>query len=361
MVGLILSVLVGSTAGCKPNEDALTRDDATSANQRPDRAGSPPSPPIAGTGPTLLPDPRIINVHEHLMKSSLLAGYGRACEAVGIAATVFVGSSGYTLHGGRSGFDEHHINNEFLCSLARIDPQRVYAWITFDPQRDDMVPQLEKYLAQGATGVKLYLGHTGKLGNGDPFHCMELDDPRMIPLYDFCDARRVPILAHINAGRFREEFERLLDRYPDLPWIIPHYMVLGHRLERLSEVLDRYPGVMVDQSFGTLAVAVSGLKRISRRRDEYREFYIRYQDRILFGTDAVITAARYKTVDYLTRSFMVYRHMLELDEYVIDIEGQKGETWQATLRGLHLPESVVRKIYRENFARFCEESALPSL
>lgn len=81
------------------------------------------------------------------------------------------------------------------------------------------------------------------------------------------------------------------------------------------------------------------------------------QERILFGTDSVITRTRYKTAAYLASTFRAYRHMLELDEYAIDIVGKDGKLWEATLRGLSLPESVLRRIYRDNFDRFLERTS----
>jgi len=168
-----VTVLAGAICGCHRQDAGAQSGDASGqVEHEPADGAAHPSTP--GRSPALLPHPRIINVHEHLMKSSLLADYGWACEAVGIESTVFVGSPGYTLYGGHRGFDGHHENNRFLCELARLDPTRVYAWVTLDPLTDDLVPRLEEYLTRGASGVKLYLGHTANLGNGDPFHCMPL-------------------------------------------------------------------------------------------------------------------------------------------------------------------------------------------
>ncbi|MHC4611596.1 MAG: amidohydrolase family protein, partial [Planctomycetota bacterium] len=309
----------------------------------------------------LLPNPQIVNAHEHLMdtrgggaKLKLEAANSRA----GITSTALVASSRFTFYLGKRSFVEHHKNNEFLCRLAREDPGKYYAFVTFHPdgkQDEDMVARLEDYVARGATGVKLYLGHGGKIGDGSPFHIRPLDDPKMLPFYEYCQANRVPIIFHINMSKFGAEARRVFDRYPDLPIIIPHFALISRRPTELNQLLTDYPSLMTDLSFGWW-YSVPGLDRISKKAPgqaraqgtSFRDFVIKHQDRILFGTDIVITGSKAKSAEALTDFFLSYRSMLELDEY--DFRDKDGKVHH--FRGLSLPEKVVRKIYRGNWERF---------
>ena len=95
-----------------------------------------------------------------------------------------------------------------------------------------------------------------------------------------------------------------------------------------------------------------GLKRYDPKNDKkppsMRDFFIKHQDRILFGTDVVVTAGAGKSADALTDFWLAYRCSLELEEYEFRDKDRKLHRF----KGLTLPEDVLRKVYRENWVRF---------
>ena len=306
----------------------------------------------AGILSRLMPEPRIINTHEHLMdRPPALARLEETNRRVGIVSTALVASSRFTFYLDKSGFVDHHDNNEFLCRLAREHPGRYYAFVTFDPEEDDIVGQLEAYMRRGATGVKLYTGHGAETGDGRPFHVCPLDDRKLLPLYDYCQAHRIPICLHINMRKFAAEARRVFQRYPDLPIIVPHCALWSGKLSKLDKLLTDYPALLTDLSFGWW-YTVEAFRRFDASPAAYREFIIKHQDRFLFGTDVVITAAKTKSAAALTDFFLSYRCVLELEEF--DFRDRKGERYR--FRGLALPEEVVRKIYRGNFEKLLERT-----
>ena len=180
-----------------------------------------------------------MNTHEHLRHlPQALAKLEETNRRSGVVASGLVASSRYTftLKQG-TGFIEHHDNNEYLCRLAREYPGEYYAFVTFDPDEEGITRKLEEYLGQGATGVKLYAGHGAATGDGRPFHVCPLDDPKLLPLYEYCQVHRVPICLHINMRKFADEARRVFDRYPDLPIIVPHYGLWSGLLPKLDKLL----------------------------------------------------------------------------------------------------------------------------
>ena len=87
---------------------------------------------------------------------------------------------------------------------------------------------------------------------------------------------------------------------------------------------------------------------ISRRRDEWREFSIKYQDRIFFGTDI----ATWQIQEAVARIWLV-RKFLESDEefFTPNTADELLTRYEEPFVGLNLPEEVLRKIYAENFMR----------
>ena len=348
----VLLAVVWATACLHCDRGSPERQDRpASASQAPAPA-SQMTDAQARTLSRLMPEPRIINTHEHLMDHpQALAWLEETNRRVGIVSTALVASSRFTFYLDKSGFVDHHDNNEFLCRLAREHPGRYYAFVTFDPEEDDIVGKLEAYMGRGATGVKLYTGHGAKTGDGRPFHVCPLDDRKLLPLYDYCQAQRIPICLHINMGKFAAEARRVFERYPDLPIIVPHCALWSGKLSKLDKLLTDYPALLTDLSFGWW-YTVPAFRRFDASPPAYREFIIKHQDRFLFGTDVVITAAKSKSAAALTDFFLSYRCVLELEEF--DFRDRKGERYH--FKGLALPKEVVRKIYRGNFERLLERT-----
>ena len=203
--------LFGNLAcGCGPR-DSRSQADETG---RPDQT---PTSVQAEVLARLMPDPRIVNTHEHLLGTSKsVAKLEEASRRAGVTSTVLVGSARYTFYLDKSGFIDHHENNKYLCELARENPGKYHVLVTFDPEEEGITRKLEEYLGQGATGVKLYAGHGGRLGDGRPFHVCPLDDPKLLPLYEYCEVHHVPICLHINMGKYADEARRVQWEYVQL-------------------------------------------------------------------------------------------------------------------------------------------------
>ena len=282
---------------------------------------------------------QIINAHEHVQNIEVVPKYLKAMEENGIVKTVLLGSSEATLYSGHTGFDAWEKNNEEILEIAKAYPGRFIVFPTIDVRDPAKLEKLKDYLARGGKGLKLYSGHT-------IFHDRPLDDPSMLPVYATCEKNKVPILFHVNAGYYEQEFERVLLKFPQLKVICPHFCLSTIKTVRFEYLMDTYPQLYTDISFGFIGYLQDALLRFSRNPEKYRQLIIKYQDRILFGTDMVVTDANYKTTEWLASVTRGYRDVLEKETYAFF-----GVEFK-TLKGLRLDKKVLEKIYSKNFERF---------
>ncbi|MCD6288278.1 MAG: amidohydrolase family protein [Candidatus Hydrogenedentes bacterium] len=295
----------------------------------------------------------IINVHEHIQSTSQADTLLAAMDSLGIEKTVLFGSSWFTITLNPAvGFTRYDWNNEELLKVVEQHPGRFEAWPTINPTDPDKLDKFKSLVERGATGLKLYLGHGYKNPRTGEylFHEVAMDDPGMLPVYEYCEKNFLPICFHVNPGPltpgFAEEFIAVLDAFPDLKINCPHFMLSSIRDSRLREFLDTYPNLYTDVSFGHDDFLIAGLKRISRSPTKFRRIFADYPDRFMFGTDLVITAAPSKNAQWISVRIKAYIDMRTKHTYTTPlIPGEQ-------MRGLALPRSILNKVFRENYIHF---------
>lgn len=207
---------------------------------------------------------------------------------------------------------------------------------------------------------------------------VKVDDPRFDPMWEACGSLNLPVAIHTSdpeafflpIDRFNERFEelnhhpdwsfygkdfpsnaellearnRVFARHPKTQFVALH---VGHDAENLgyvSECLDRYPNMHVD-----IAARIGELGRQPRTA---RRFFDKYQDRILFGTDAVPNGLQTPQQVFVDKMYEIYYRFLETDDEYFDYapsEIPPQGRWR--IYGLGLPESILRKVYFGNAAR----------
>jgi len=140
------------------------------------------------------------------------------------------------------------------------------------------------------------------------------------------------------------EMENVLDAHPDLKVVLCHFYFISADLERAEEFMNRYSNANLDLTLG-----IELMYNISRRRDEWRDFFIKFQDRIFFGTDI----ATWQTVQEALDRIWLIRNFLESDEefFTPPTADVLLTRYKEPFIGLKLPERALRKIYSENFKR----------
>ncbi len=240
--------------------------------------------------------------------------------------------------------------------LAGIDFRNVGAgWA------DKAVGQLESDLAAGAVGVgeiSKSLGLSVKKPDGSR---LRIDDPDLDPVWDACARLGVPVFIHtadpqeffkaadysnerwlelsLFPGRrypqeqfpsFEElmtERDNLFRKHPKTTFVAAHMGWYANDLGRLSKLLDDYPNVYTEVG--------AVLYDIGRQPRGAHDFFIKYQDRIMFGKDS-----------FQPEEYPYYWRVFETHDEYFDYYRHYHAFWK--LYGIDLPDAVLRKVYYMN-------------
>jgi predicted TIM-barrel fold metal-dependent hydrolase len=197
-------------------------------------------------------------------------------------------------------------------------------------------------------------------------------------MWEVCGALGMPVAIHISdpeaffmpTDRFNERFEelnnhpdwsfygkdfpsnrellearnRVYERHPRTQFISLHF---GHGAENLSyvgECMDRFPNMSVE-----LGARIGELGRQPRAA---RRFFRKFQDRILFGTDAIPDGNETPQQVFVDELYEIYYRFLETeDEYFDYAPAPVPPQGRWRIYGVGLPDSILRKVYHDNAAR----------
>jgi predicted TIM-barrel fold metal-dependent hydrolase len=239
----------------------------------------------------------------------------------------------------------------------------------------EMVAQIDDSVRRGARGLKLLkdFGLGVRLKSGK---LLTIDDPRLDPVWEECGRLGIPVSIHSTdpeaffhpIDNTNERYEELIE-HPDWSFYGPQFpskeSILAARdrvfakhphttftalhvanwpenLDYVSHLLDTLPNVNIE--FGAREA------ELGRQPRRAREFFIKYQDRIMFGTDNGMEEAMYRNH---------FRWLETGDEY-FDYWGYPGQgRWK--IYGMELPDSVLEKVYHKNAERIFKQFRGPTV
>ena len=141
--------------------------------------------------------------------------------------------------------------------------------------------------------------------------------------------------------------ERLLDKNPELVFIGCHLASLEWSVDELARFLDRYPKSAVD-----MAARMGQLFYQTRQnREKVRDFFIKYQDRLLYGTDIIDSGGAKAPLQK-----RIHETWLRDWEYIVTENKMTSPLIEGEFNGLHLPRTVVDKIYSGNYKKWYKYS-----
>ena len=308
-----------------------------------------------------------IDVHNHLgggkqfLTPERVGQYLAEMDAAGVRTVV-------NLDGG---WDERLKETVAALDEAHADRFLTFALINFDGIDDENWSQrettrLEQSFQSGAKGLKFHktLGLTLRYKNGA---LMPVDDPKLAPIFELCGKFQRPVMIHTadpaafftaldrtnerwhelnehhnwlffgsqfpKREELLEQFIRVVARHPKTTFIGAHF---GNNVEDLATVgrwLDQYPNLYVDMD--------ARISELGRQPYTARKFFLKYQDRIMFGTDT--TPRR--------EAFRIYYRFLETDDEYFDCSASHHLQGFWMIYGIFLPAEVLQKIYHQNAER----------
>jgi len=222
------------------------------------------------------------------------------------------------------------------------------------------VQQLQEDVRNGAAGLKVFknLGLSVKDNTGKR---VPIDDPRLDAIWEQCAVLKIPVLIHAadpapfwqpmdehnerwlelatHPRRRRgpdnpapweqiiEEQHRMFKKHPRTTFINAHFGWYANDLAQLSDLMEEIPNMYVE--FGAVIAELGRQPRMAR------QFFEKYQDRILFGKDS-----------WVPSEYATYFRVLETADEYFPYHKKYHAFWR--LYGMDLPNEILKKIYYKN-------------
>lgn len=220
--------------------------------------------------------------------------------------------------------------------------------------------QLKADVANGAIGLKIFK-QTGKDTLKKDGTRLKITDPELDALWDMAGTLNIPVIIHTaeppeffepmdmhnerwlelalfadrrNFGPTQVKFETLITernelfgKHPKTRFIAAHFGYCAQDLKVCGALLDKYPNLVLEVS--------AVLYDFGRQPRAARDFFVKYQDRVLFGKDT------YAPVEY-----PYYWRVFETKDEYFDYYRNYHAYWK--LYGMDMPDAVLKKVYFQN-------------
>jgi uncharacterized protein len=257
---------------------------------------------------------------------------------------------------------------DFLKSTPHADRFRVFANVDWNGAggpgwAERAVVNLEEAVRNGAIGLKIAknLGLTAQKHDGTR---LKVDDPALKPVWDLCARLNIPVIIHtgepqeffspldnhnerwLELSLFRDrrnyepgspsfdelmaERDRMYRANPKTRYIGAHFDWYAPNLARAAKQLDEAPNLVLEVG--------AVLYDFGRQPRAARDFFVKYQDRVLFGKDS-----------FAADEFPYYWRVFETADEYFDYYRDYHAFWK--LYGMELPDVVLKKVYYRNALR----------
>ncbi len=244
-----------------------------------------------------------------------------------------------------------------------------------------MAEKLDDAHRRGARGLKIHKTH-GLYYRDKDGKLITVDDPRYDPIWAKCGELGIPVLIHTSdpAAFFvpldptNERYEelarhpnwhffgkdyptqaellearnRVVARHPKTNFIAAHMLNHAEDLQYVAACLEKYPNLYVETA--------ERIAELGRQPHTARRFFMKYADRILFGTDAIPGAYSPGIPVYSP----YFRFFETEDEYFRYMPTEVPTTGRWYIYGIHLPDDVLKKVYYANAVKLIPGLKLPA-
>lgn len=205
-------------------------------------------------------------------------------------------------------------------------------------------PSFEKIIRTVIDNDKTILAHIGEPKNcWLPLEEMTVNNDRNYfqnnPQYHMHLHPEYPSYDEVIAAR-----DRMHEKYPELRIVGAHLASLEWNLDELAKRLDRFPNLAVD-----MGARIPHLQYLTQQdREKVRQFFDKYQDRIVYATDLSVRA----TSDPMEAKANLHEVWLKDWAYFVTDDSLSSPQVNGGFRGLKLEKGIIDKIYRTNAVRW---------
>jgi predicted TIM-barrel fold metal-dependent hydrolase len=250
---------------------------------------------------------------------------------------------------------------------------------------DRIISRIKDAMQAGAAGIKIWKNIGMVLKDSTGKYVMA-DDPAFKPCFTYLQEKNIPLMAHLGeplncwlpleemtlgndhnyfknhpeyhmylhpeAPSYQDQInsrDSLFQHYPGIRFTGAHLASLEWSVDELAKRLDKYPQLDVDMSARIGHLQYQSLSDY----EKVRNFMIRYEDRIMYGTDGSVAGRNTnyaKVIERLKRVWMDHWVYLATDS-VITVDDLGGKQ----VKGLRLPAEVIDRIYQKNAEKFFRE------
>ena len=209
-----------------------------------------------------------------------------------------------------------------------------------------------------------------------------VDDPAFDPIFQYLSDNEIPLMGHLgeprncwlpleqmtDSGDYRyfkqhPEYHMLLHpeapsyedqinardnmvrKFPHLTFVAAHIASLEWNLDEVTKRLDEFPNMSID-----LSARIAHVQRQSIvDYEKVRNFFIKYQDRILYGIDITISEGGERFDEISSGMLSKWKSDWA---YLATDSTQTIENISGEIKGLQLPKTVVDKVYSENADKY---------
>lgn len=240
--------------------------------------------------------------------------------------------------------------------------------------------RLKNSFDSGALGIKVWKNIGMTVKNKDGKFIM-VNDAVFDPIFDYLEKNNIPVLGHLgepkncwlpleqmttkNDRNYFSEHpqyhlflhpdypsydsiisarDRLLDKHPKLKFIGAHLGSLEWSVDEMAKRLDKYPNMSLELAARMGQVQYQTLTEYKKVRD----FFIKYQDRIMYGTDlGVVESDNADTI-----KAEAHHVWLRDWNYLTSADSLQTPFLDKKIKGLQLPKETIDRIYYKNVEKF---------
>ena len=325
----------------------------------------------------------VIDAHNHLwgnwetdkvVSTMDIVGVAGFCDVTGNVRIKFAGG-GYAISEGKIDDFFRHCSDKYpgrfycftMSSFARPADQPLFN--DHGKFVEECIETMHQHHNAGAKGLKI-LKELGLHFRDSKGILINSDDERLAPIWEEAGKLKMPVLIHqadpygffepvtpenehyeslikfpswsFAGPNFPGKLEllkrrdNLIKRHPATTFILPHFANFAENITCVAELLDKFPNVYIDFS--------ARLDELGRQPYSSRDFFIKYQDRIIFGSDM---PANIDSSEEMYRTYFRFLETYDESFYAPDYDGT-FERARWPICGIGLPAEVLEKIYYKN-------------